>query len=72
MLRKRKPKQVIINLTIASIYFPVDHVEHEQMVKFVEGKVMEWPKNIHIVIGQDSNAKLGVADQLDVEELSDS
>ena len=27
--RKRKPKNVVINLTIASIYFPVKNAEHE-------------------------------------------
>ena len=41
------------------------------MVDFVEEKVMKWPKNAHVVIGQDSNAKLGIADQLDTDKLSD-
>ena len=56
--RKKRPKKVNIDISIASIYFPVDSVEHDCMLEFVESKIAEWPNNHSIIIGQDSNAKV--------------
>ena len=49
-----------MDVTIASICFPVDHMEHDKMLEFVDSKISEYSMNNKLVIGQDSNAKVGV------------
>ena len=41
------------------------------MLEFAESKIAEWPNNHSIIIGQDSSAKVGVADCQEVDEPPD-
>ena len=57
---KNKIKKFILNMTLASIYYPVEPTEHGRMAHYVADKVVDWLKENRIVIGQDRNAKGGV------------
>ena len=59
----------MIKVTLASIYYLVEPSDHEHMVEHVADKVLDWPKDNCIIIGQDSNAKVGIRLPVDVDEL---
>ena len=60
-----------MNLTLDSIYYPVEPLEHDRMVDCVADEVIDWPNNNSFIIGQDSNAKVGVRVPTEVDELPD-
>ena len=58
--RKNRLKHINLDVTIVSTFLPVDHMEHDEMLEFVDSKMSEHPTNNILVIGQDNNAKVGV------------
>ena len=69
--RKKRQKHLNVNISIASIYYPVDYDEHEEIIEFVEQKISELPKLNKIIIGQDSNAKVGISKPLESDTIRD-
>lgn len=49
--RKKRPKSLIMNLTVVSVYFPVYQNQHEEIVEFVEEKTDKLLNNNHVFIG---------------------
>ena len=49
--RKNRLKNVKIDVTIASTFFPVDVQKHDDVLKFVDFKSSECPRNSRVILG---------------------
>ena len=64
--RKKKEKSLTVDLKIASIYCHVGKSEYEVILNFVETKVSREHTKNHVIIGQDSNSKLGMDSPVEI------
>ena len=49
------------------MHFPVDQTEHDEMLEFVDSKMSSHPMHNRLIIGQDSNAKVGMSVNHDID-----
>ena len=69
--RKKHHKHVNIELSIASAYYPVDIAEHDEMLEFMSEFLANLPPKRNVILCQDSNAKVGIGDDAELDEPSD-
>jgi hypothetical protein len=56
-----------LSIFLASIYHPCHDISHEQFIKILNSLLHKVPRNTHIIIGADINAKIG---QHDADDLN--
>ena len=70
-LCEEKFKTLIVDLMFASIYLPVLKSECNVMLNFIKNKLCRRSVNNHVIMGQDSNDKLGMSFPVDINERLD-
>ena len=70
--RNNRLKHINLEVIIVSMYFPIDCLEHDEMLEFVDSKMSERPMSNRLVIGQYRNAKVGVSDNHDIVDVRET
>jgi len=66
---RKKNKKTVTKVNISSIYYPYKEEEYEEMLDLVSDHLQNQSPSKFIIIGQDSNAKVGTQNDQDREEF---
>jgi hypothetical protein len=56
-----------LSIFLSSVYHPCHNIPHEQFIKNLNSLLHNIPRNTHIIIGADINAKIGRRDNDDLQ-----